>query len=144
MLFQKNSQKNSQNNENSPPPPPQKELVMIVSHHFSGVGSPEQSMLSAWSIIRQGTPIKSSLKATGILFGDIFFPYFCLQGWWVQSPCGCCTISANPQQWPGRLPSIMAPSLAATDSPNRDFCSSGREKYGFCTVQEVPKGSINL
>jgi hypothetical protein len=104
---------------------------MIVSHHFSGVGSHEQSMLWAWSIIRQGTPIKSSLKATGILFGDIFFPYFCLQGWWVQSPCGCCTINANPQQWPGRLPSIMAPSLAATDSPNRNFLQFSTTKIWF-------------
>jgi hypothetical protein len=44
MFSQNISQKNSQDNENSPPPP-QKELVMIVSHHFSGLGSHEQSML---------------------------------------------------------------------------------------------------
>jgi hypothetical protein len=45
-VFPKFSQKSSQNNENSPPPP-QKELVMIVWHHFSDVGSHEQSMLWA-------------------------------------------------------------------------------------------------
>jgi hypothetical protein len=129
-VFPKFSKKNSQNNVNSLPPP-QKELVMIVSHHFSGVGSHEQSMLQAWSIIRQGTPIKSSLKATGILLGDICFPYFCLLGRSVQSPCGCCTISANPHQWPGRLPSIMAPSLAATGSPNRNFLQFSTRKIWF-------------
>jgi hypothetical protein len=39
-----------------------------------------------------------------------------LQGWSVQSLCRCWTTSANPHQWPGTLPSTMAPSLAATNS----------------------------
>jgi hypothetical protein len=60
-----------------------------------------------------------------------------LHVWSVQSPCRCCTTSANPHQWPGRLPSIMAPSLAATGSSWQDlfilgdFLHFSTRKTGF-------------